>query len=114
MHELIERVVASTNTTTAVNVESQQVPPGEFWVLHSAALFNESGEPVTVAFYLVDGTRAIQLAPTDQVANSDALPLPAPTPTLPGGSKLRARVTGVAQTGKVTLVLTGYRKSLAG
>lgn len=109
MHPLVERVVGSTNTTTAANIESQQVPPGEVWELGFACLYNESGEPVTVSWLMVDGTRLEQLTGTDQVANNDSLPFPLPLPTLPEGAKLRAKVTGVAQTGKVTLILTGRR-----
>lgn len=110
---LIERVAATTNTTTAVDVESQQVPAEEVWELSYAGLYNESGEPVTVSFFLVDGTRTIQLAATDQVGNNNTLPLALPLASLPGGSKLRAKVTGVALTGKVTLLLTGRRMSWA-
>lgn len=106
-----ERATATTNAGTAVNVDSQKVPPGEVWRLNFAALNNESGENVSLAWAVVRGSQVIKLKYTAALATA-AGDILDPQPLLFEGDLLRAVVTGSANSSLVTLLFTGWRVPL--
>jgi hypothetical protein len=103
-----DRRVATTNTTTAVLVTSDRVPSDEFWVLDFAALYNESGESVTLQWCIVHGDTVIFVSADSTVADGKAVSA-VDLPVLVEGEQFAARVTGSAKQGKVTMVLTAAR-----
>jgi len=107
-----ERITGRTNTSTAVNVDSQPVPPGEVWALTFALLSNQSGEAVSVVWAIVRGSQQVKFSKAAALADGDgnaAYPLPA----LFEGEFLRAIVTGTAATSLVILAYNGWRIPLA-
>jgi len=106
-----ERVTGITNTTTAVNVDSQRVPAGQIWALTFAVLSNLSGETVAVIWAIVRGAQVIQFSKAGTLADGDgnaAYPLP----MLFEGEILRAIVTGSAAKSTVILAYNGWRVGL--
>jgi len=105
---VVERRVGSTNTTTAALISSERVPPDEAWILDFASLYNESGESLTLQWCIVRGALVIFVSADITVADGDASPV-VDLPTLVEGEQFAARVTGTANKGKVTMVLTAAR-----
>jgi len=106
MRLIFERRVATTNTSTPVLVESAQVPSDEWWVFDFAALYNESGESVTLQWAIRRSPDLILVSADQTVADGKAYPS-TDLPSLMEGEYFVARVTGTAAKGKVTLVLSG-------
>ena len=106
MRIIFERRVATTNSSTAVLVKSDQVPTDEWWVFDFAALYNQSGESVTLQWCVVRGSEVIFVSADQTVADGKAV-ASTDLPSLMENEQLAARVTGTAATGKVTLVLSG-------
>ena len=100
------RLGGSTNPFPAVYLPPPQVKPGEVWRVTHLALFNESGESVTLQLGLLDGATFQQIWAKQTVADSDAFGVEVDLLMLEG-DKLDARVTGSAKTGKITLVVSG-------
>jgi hypothetical protein len=110
MELIIQRVVGSTNTTTPVFLESFQVDPGEFGIYDFGALYNESGEAVTLQWVIRRGSTVIFVSADLTVADGDAYAT-TDLPTLMEAEILAARVTGTAAKGKITMVLSGVEPS---
>ncbi len=108
MSIIIERRVGSTNTTTAALIASDRVGQTEAWILDFAALYNESGESITLQWCIVSRSTVIFISGDITVADGDASST-VDLPTLIEGEQFAARVTGTAKLGKVTLVLSGAR-----
>ena len=107
---LRQRITGSTNAATAVDITLPQVRSGEVWRVTHLALFNESGESVTLQLGLLDGATFQQIWAKQTVADSDAFGVEVDLLMLEG-DKLDARVTGSAKTGKITLVVSGLLHS---
>jgi len=106
VHLIFERLTATTNTTTAVLVKAHRVPDDEWWVFDFAALYNESGESVTLQWCIVRGAEVIFVSADATVADGKAV-ASTDLPSLMEDEQLAARVTGSAKSAKVTLVLSG-------
>jgi len=111
MELVTERVVGTTNTTTAVYLKSRQVPPGEFGIYDFGALYNQSGESVTLQWVILRGGDVIFVSADLTVADGDAY-ASTDLPTLMAGEILAARVTGAAKKSTVTMVLSGVYPQL--
>ena len=111
--ELAIRVAGATNTSTAVLVETQPVPPDEIWELDFAAFHNQSGESVTQQWGLEWGSTLVLVSADSTVADGKAVSTNL-LPTLAAGEKFAAQVTGAAAKGKVTMVLSGRRYKVKG
>jgi len=112
MRPITARTVGATNASTAAYVASDQVPPGEIWVLDFASLYNQSGESVTLQWCILAGATAIVISADSTVADGkavDTIELPA----LREGENFAARVTGAANKGPVILVFSARRVSLS-
>jgi hypothetical protein len=103
---LRQRITGSTNTSSAVDVALRQVKPGEVWRVTHLALFNESGESVTLKLGLLQGSTFQQIWAKQTVADADAFGV-AVEILLLEGDKLDAQVTGTAKIGKVTFIVSG-------
>lgn len=107
MRVIAARLVATTNTSTPVFIRSDQVKPGEWWVLDFASLYNESGESVTLQWCILRGATVIFVSADLTVADGDGY-ASVDLPVLMEGEIFAARVTGAAATGKVTMVLSAH------
>jgi len=108
---ICERIVQTTNAATAVNLDTDDVDPGEVALITYASLFNESGEAVTVEFLVMRGAQEFQLGPSNVVQTEDAGET-LPWLVLGVGEFFRAVVTGTANKGKVTLLVSGFKLTL--
>ena len=106
-----ERITGRTNTSTAVNVDSQIVPPGQIWLPTFAVLSNQSGETVSLTWALVRGSQVIKFGLTSSLSDGDGNS-PFPLPMLAEGEVLRAIVTGTSNSSLVILAYNGWRVSL--
>lgn len=97
---------AITNASTAVNVYSDQVPPGVHWEVSHLALMNRSGESVTCEFGLTDIVGFRQIYAKQTIADGDAFGVNLDLNVLEG-EKLTAVVTGTANKSTVTLIASG-------
>ena len=104
---LIIRRTGSTKTTTPTNIESIQVPAGQLWLIRGVALDNESGEQITVAFGIENGSDFTRISALATVANGDAFSGTAYM-LLREGEKLAAQVTGTADSGLVKMSASGW------
>lgn len=106
LQPLRQRITGSTNTSTAVDLALPQVKAGEVWRITHLAIFNESGESVTVKFGLLNGSTFQQIWAKQTVADSDAYGTEVLLLLLEG-DKLDAQVTGSADKGKITFIVSG-------
>jgi len=111
MELIIERVVGTTNTTTAVFLKSKLVGPGEFGIFDFGAIYNESGEGITFQWVILRGSDVIFVSADSTVADGKAVSS-TDLPTLMVGEQLAARVTGTAKLGKVTMILSGVQPAI--
>lgn len=112
MDLLTERVVGTTQTTTAVYLKSRRVPPNEFGIYDFAALYNQSGESVTLQWVILRGADVIFVSADATVADGKAVST-TDLPTLMEGEILAARVTGSTHSSTVTMVVSGVYPQLA-
>ena len=102
----IQRITTTTNSGTAVDVRLPRVLAGQLLRLSHVALYNASGEAVTVQFGVIDIVGFAPLLGEDAIADGDAaghyLPLLVGEQT-----RFTARVTGTSLAGTVTLVACG-------
>lgn len=100
------RQSSTSNAAVAVNILAPAVKPGEIWRVRHAALDNESGESVKVAFGITDIGGLLRIAAIATVATGDAGSIFTDV-LLTEGDRLTAQVTGTADKGPVTLFVSG-------
>lgn len=100
------RQTGTTNAGTAVNIDTEQIHPGNYAEIDHLALMNRSGESVTVEFGIVDIVGFEQIYAKQTVADGDAFGVPLEFCILEG-DKLRAVVTGTANKSTVTFIALG-------
>lgn len=105
---ICERIVQTTNAGTAVNLDTDDVDPGEVAIITYASLFNESGETVTVEFVVMRGAQELQVGPNQVILTEQAAET-RPWLVLGAGEYFRAAVTGTANSSKVTLLVSGFK-----
>lgn len=101
-----QRITGSTDGSTAVDITLPQVKADQVWRITHLAFQNASGESVTLAFGLLDGSNFTQIWANQTVADSDGFGTQLNFLLLEG-DKLSARVTGSAKTGKVIFSVSG-------
>lgn len=100
------RQTGTTNAGTAVNIDTEQIRPGNYAEVAHLALMNRSGESVTVEFGIVDIVGFEQIYAKQSVADGDAFGVPVEFCILEG-DKLRAVVTGASNKSTVTFLVSG-------
>jgi hypothetical protein len=104
---ILDRTLGCTNTTTPVQVLSDRVQAGEWWVLDFVSLYNQSGESVT-AQWCIKSLGGIILVSSDitiadgKADNTNTLPI------IHEEEQFGVLVTGTAKKGTVTLVLCAH------
>jgi len=101
--------VGQSNGATAVNLDTEQLLPAEWWQINSASVQNSTGESISGRFYAVKGDLAIQIAPTTAAITTTAAANILPVLILAEGWKLRVSVTGTSLSGPFYLLVTGWR-----
>jgi hypothetical protein len=106
---LAERIVLACPSTTATNLDSQPVPPGQVWEITFADVYNGSGESFKVEICIVDHGQVIPFNTTAALAT--LTPVSTNIVPLLGESQiLRSRCTGSASGGTMTFAFTGKRR----
>jgi len=103
---LNQRIGRSTNAATAVNLDSDYVLPGHWWDVEYVSLSNSSGETVTVQLALVTGSEVDYLGAALSASNGSGVSAVGPI-RVGEGQKLRAIVTGTADSGPVMFIIMG-------
>jgi hypothetical protein len=106
---LAERLTNTCPTTTATDIDSQRVPPGEVWEINFAAVYNGSAEAFKIEICIVDHGQVIPFNTTAALAT--LTPVSTNIVPLLGESQiLRARCTGSTNGGVITFTFTGKRR----
>ena len=105
---LFGRVTQLCPSTTETAIESDQVPPGEFWVVTGVFVYNGSTESFTVKIGVERGTQFIPYQYNSALATL-AVEAPVTQPMLGEGEKLVAKCTGSSAGGLITLMFNGFR-----
>ena len=103
---LRERIIGTTNAATAVDISIPQIKPGQSALITHLALANASGEIVDVAFGITSLGVFDQFWAVLSAATGDAIGVHVILKLLEG-DKLTARVTGTANHGPVTFIVSG-------
>jgi len=98
--------------TTETAIQSNQVPPGEFWELNFVTVFNASTENFLIKIQVLNRAQAITYSYTATLATLQPA-LPAVNPMLAEGEILQVLATGSSAGGDITLLATGWRHKTA-
>lgn len=107
------RLVANTNTSTAVYALTDDVPAGEVWEFDFSAIYNTSAESVTAQWCIARGTD-ITLVSADQTVADGKAVATNQLPKVCAGEQFGAKLAGSAKKGPVAVVLSGWRRAVAG
>lgn len=107
-HDLILEQVAGHWAAGAVQIATQQVPPGELWLPAAAIACNQCGGNLTFSHLVTDGDREVRVGLAAVAANNDAS-APNPFPALSEGQRYQVRATSGGAVGRFWLYLTGWR-----